>query len=233
MKIEKLSVPIAIVIAGALIAGALYFSNTRSPAIPVTGDPIVNNGVDVSAGMRPVSADDHILGNPNADVIIVEYSDSECPFCKTFHTTLQRVMSEYGKDGKVAWVYRHFPIDQLHSKARKESEAMECANELGGNTKFWEYANRLYEITNSNNSLDPAELPVIASAVGLDVNDFNSCLSSGKYAEKVEADYQDAIKAGGQGTPNSIAISKDGTKIPIEGAQSYEAVKNIIDALLK
>jgi len=231
MSMEKLSVPIAIVISGALIAGALYYSNIKQPT------KIVNNTAPTEntnfSSMRPVSADDHILGNPNASLIIVEYSDSECPFCKTFHTTLRRVISEYGKDGKVAWVYRHFPIDQLHSKARKEAEAMECANELGGNEKFWEYANTLYDKTSSNNSLDPLELPKIAKTVGLNVSDFETCLSSGKYAEKVEADYQDAVKAGGRGTPNSIILSKDGVRTPIEGAMPYESLKNIIDELLK
>ena len=231
MSMEKLSVPIAIVISGALIAGALYYSNLKQPTKVVNNTPpTVNTNF---SSMRPVSADDHILGNPNASLVIVEYSDSECPFCKTFHTTLRRVISEYGKDGKVAWVYRHFPIDQLHSKARKEAEAMECANELGGNAKFWEYTNALYDKTNSNNSLDPLELPKIAKTVGLNVSDFETCLSSGKYAEKVEADYQDAVKAGGRGTPNSIILSKDGVRTPIEGAMPYESLKTIIDELLK
>jgi len=230
MKMEKLSVPIAIVIAGGLIAGALYYSNTKAPSQVVNNNvPPTNNNLE----MKPVSSDDHILGNPNADIIIVEYSDTECPFCKTFHTTLQRVMTEYGKDGKVAWVYRHFPIDQLHSKARKEAEATECANELGGSEKFWEYINLLYQTTTSNDSLDPAELPKIAKTVGLNVDAFNTCLSSGRNSAKVEASYQDAIKAGGRGTPNSIILSKDGTKTPIEGALPYESLKNIIDALLK
>ena len=142
-------------------------------------------------------------------------------------------MEEYGKDGKVAWIYRHFPIDSLHSKARKEAEATECANELGGVEKFWEYTNTLYEITNSNDSLDPAELPKIAKTVGLDVKAFNTCLSSGKYADKVEADYQDAVKAGGRGTPNSILVTKDGTKTTVQGAQPYESLKAVLDALLK
>jgi protein-disulfide isomerase len=230
MNMEKLSVPIAIVIAGVLIAGALYYSNIKTPA------KIVNNAIveNTTTSMKPVTSDDHVLGNPNADIIIVEYSDTECPFCKTFHSTLQRVMNEYGKDGKIAWVYRHFPIDSNHPKARKESEAMECANELGGNEKFWEYTNLLYQTTNSNNSLDPAELPKIAKTVGLDVAAFNTCLSSGKYATKVEAGVQDAIKAGAQGTPYSIILSKDGTKTPITGgAVPYENLKPIIDALLQ
>ena len=232
MSMDKLSVPIAIIIAGGLVAGALYYSNikgakelTKTQVSPTTTVPTID--------MRPVTSADHILGNPNADLIIVEYSDLECPFCKQFHSTLQRVMDEYGKDGKVAWVYRHFPIDGLHPKARKEAEATECANELGGPTKFWQYTNMIYQITNSNNSLDPLELPKIAKSVGLDVNAFNTCLSSGKYASLVEADYQDAVKAGGRGTPNSILVSKDGTKTTVQGAQSYEALKAVIDALLK
>jgi protein-disulfide isomerase len=230
--IEKLSVPISIVIAGGLIAGALYYSNMKSPN--QVAQVIATNpwGTNTVGNMRPVSSDDHILGNPNADVVIVEYSDTECPFCKQFHTTMQRVMNEYGETGKVAWVYRHFPIDSLHAKARKEAEALECANELGGTAKFWEYTNMLYSVTNSNDSLDPAELPVIAKNVGLDVTKFNTCLASGKHAVKVQADYDDAIAAGGQGTPHSILITKDGMKTSVQGSRPYESLKATIDALL-
>ena len=228
MNTEKLSVPIAIVVAGALIAGALYYSNIKA-----VKQGVMATTPSSTIDMKPVSSSDHILGNPNADLVIVEYSDLECPFCKVFHTTLKRVMSEYGSDGKVAWVYRHFPIDALHPKSRKESEATECANELGGAQKFWEYTDMVYSTTNSNDSLDPAQLPIIAGKVGLDVKAFNTCLASGKYAAKVEADYQDAIKAGGQGTPTSIIVSKDGTKTPIVGAQPYESLKSTIDALLQ
>lgn len=230
--IEKLSVPIAIVIAGAIMGGALFYSNLKAKDHKAVIETVQKVQEGSATKMRPITSEDHILGNPNADIIIVEYSDTECPFCKQFHTTLRRVMDEYGKDGKVAWVYRHFPIDNLHSKARKESEATECANELGGQTKFWEYINMLYDKTNSNNSLDPAELPKIAKAVGLDVAKFNTCLSSGKYADKVEKDYQDAIAVGGQGTPTSILITKDGTKTLLEGAQPYANLKNVLDAVL-
>lgn len=231
MNTEKLSVPLAIIIAGGLIAGALYYSNLKvktaelTPKLPPTSGTITT--------MRPITSDDHILGNPNADVILVEYSDLECPYCKQFHATLQRMMNEYGKDGKVAWVYRHFPISNLHSKAPKEAEATECANELGGSGKFWEYTNMVYSVTTSNNTLDPAQLPIIAKAVGLDVKAFNTCLASGKYAAKVKADYDDAVKAGGQGTPNSIIVSKDGIKTVFQGAQPYENLKAVLDAILK
>ncbi len=230
MNMEKLSVPIAIVIAGGLIAVSLYYSNLKlnSESIRLPSSAVTSP----ETTLRPISVDDHIIGSPSAEIIIVEYSDTECPYCKQFHSTLRRVMDEYGKSGKVAWVYRHFPIDSLHSRARKEAEAMECANELGGSAKFWEYTNLLYQTTPSNNGLDPAELPKMAKTVGLDVTKFNACLSSGKYADKVEADYQDAIKAGGTGTPNSILVSRDGTKTVVKGAQPYENLKNILDALL-
>ncbi len=91
----------------------------------------------------------------------------------------------------------------------------------------------VYDRTPSNNGLDAGELPKIATAVGLDVNAFNTCLASGKYASKVEADYQDAVKSGGRGTPHSVIIAKDGTKTPLEGAYPYEQLKMIIDTLLK
>lgn len=230
--VERLSIPIAIIIAGSIMAGALYYSNLKAKERVAMIDTVQKVAEGSASKMRPVSSEDHILGNPNADVVIVEYSDTECPFCKNFHTTMRRVMTEYGKDGKVAWVYRHFPIDSLHPKARKEAEATECANELGGSAKFWEYTNLLYDTTTSNNTLDPAELPKIAKTVGLDVKAFNNCLSSGKYKAKVEADYQDAVAAGGQGTPNSILVTRDGTKTTIEGAQPYENIKNILDAVL-
>ncbi len=230
--IEKMAIPLSIIVAGAIMGGALYYSNLKVK----TQEAVINTVQQAASGssikMRPVSAQDHILGNPEASVIIVEYSDTECPYCKQFHSTLRQIMADYGQSGKVAWVYRHFPIDQLHSKARKEAEALECAADLGGQDKFWQYTNMVYETTTSNNTLDLAELPKIAQKIGLDVKAFNSCLSSGKFAAKVEADYQDAVNAGGKGTPNSIIIAKDGTKTVIEGAQSYANLKSVIDAIL-
>ena len=227
MNNEKILIPAAILITGLLIAGSLYLSKTSTPkqiSIPVSQS---------ASGMRKITAEDHIIGNPNAEVIFVEYSDTECPYCKVFHSTLQRMMTEYGKTGRVAWVYRHYPIDALHSKSRKEAEATECVNELGGPAKFWEYLNMIYTNTPSNNDLDPKELTDFAKAVGIDQTVFDKCLSSGKYSAKVEADYQDAIATGGEGTPHSIIVTKDGIKTPLDGSYSYDKLKLIIDAILK
>ncbi|MFA6095326.1 MAG: thioredoxin domain-containing protein [Candidatus Paceibacterota bacterium] len=227
---QSISIPIAIVIAGALIGFSIYMSG-KSASKPAVADPNVPQAGNVQ--MAPVSANDHILGNPDAKIVIVEYSDTECPFCKRFHTTLKQIMKEYGAKGDVAWVYRSFPIPSLHPKAQKEAEALECAAELGGNTAFWKYTDRIYEITPANNGLDAAELPKIAEYAGLDVAAFNSCLSSGSMAAKVKAQVDDGITAGARGTPYSVLVTKT-EKVPItQGALPYESMKVIIDSLLK
>jgi len=150
-----------------IIDDALVGNSSQRAITLITDNPNSNFDLKLLEKMNPVTALDHIRGNPDAKVVMVEYSDTECPFCKVFHATMQQVMNDYGKDGRVAWVYRHFPIDSLHSKARKEAEAMECAYDQGGDEKFWSFTDRLYEVTTSNNGLDPNELYNIAKYVGL------------------------------------------------------------------
>ncbi|MSR72998.1 disulfide bond formation protein DsbA [Candidatus Parcubacteria bacterium] len=206
MEKSSLTIPLAIIIAGAIIAGALVYSNKNKTVATTTDLTSKKEAIDIK--IRPIDMSDHILGNPDSKVLLVEYSDTQCPFCKIFHVTLNKLASEYGKDGNFTWVYRHFPLDSLHKKARKEAEAFECAADLGGNSKFWEYTNKLYETTKSNDNLDPAELPKIAAAVGLDVKAFNTCLASGKFATAVDEDTKEAQQNGGTGTPYSIFILK-------------------------
>lgn len=180
---------------------------------------------------RPVDAkSDHIRGDKNAAVTILEWSDLECPFCKRFHDTMRETMDTY--KGKVRWVYRHFPLVQLHSKAPKEAEATECAAELGGNDGFWNYVDRLFAVTPSNDRLDAAELPKIATAVGLDAKKFAACLASGKYANKVQQDYNDGASAGVRGTPYSVIIAGD-QKIPVSGAVPASELKQILDQVAR
>jgi len=228
---NKLSIPLAIVFAGILVAGAVMYNGSGAVGNTPQQQAVVNQAAGTLDQIRPISNDDHIRGSAGAEVVVVEYSDTECPFCKQFHNTLKQVVGEYG--GKVAWVYRHFPLVQLHSKAPKEAEALECANELGGNEKFWQYTDRIYEVTPTNNGLDLAELPKIATYVGLDAAQFNACLDSGKYAAKVNADLDNAIATGGNGTPWSVVVSKSGKSYPLSGAQPYDAVKQLIDIALK
>lgn len=236
-KTSDNSLAVSILIAAVLISGSILYASSRGGGFAksaVQGAPQAEDSLAAPAGIdnvKAVSANDHIRGNPNAPIKIIEFSDTECPFCKRFHPTMQRALQEY--DGKVAWVYRHFPLDAIHSKARKESEAAECANELGGNDKFWGYLDRLFEVTPSNNQLDLNQLPEIAAYVGLDKAKFTACLNSGKYAEHVADDLADAQNSGGDGTPWSIVIAANGKKFPLSGAQPYEAVKQLIELALQ
>jgi protein-disulfide isomerase len=138
---------------------------------------------------------------------------------------MKQVLEEYGD--KVRWVYKHFPLDQLHPRADKEAEAAECAGEQGGNDAFWAYVDRLFEITPSNNRLDLALLPGVAQDLGLDKGKFELCLSSGKYAELVEAQFQEGARLGVDGTPGSFVNGER-----VRGAIPFEALKGIIDAQL-
>jgi protein-disulfide isomerase len=150
-------IPVAIVLSGALVGSGIYMSKKNDT--DAVGNTQTAKTVIGDINISPVGPSDHILGNPNAPVKIVEYTDTECPFCEAFHETMQLVMGDYGKRGEVAWVVRHFPIDQLHKRAHKEAIATECANTLGGPSKFWEYLDTIFSRTQSNDTLDIAKLP--------------------------------------------------------------------------
>lgn len=225
---NSLAVPISIVIAGLAIAAAIYFGGNNNTGANPTRAAAVNTKI----ALDPVTKADHIIGNPNAKIVIVEYSDTECPFCQVFHKTMNQVMTEYGTSGDVAWVYRHFPLP-FHTKSPKEAEAAECVNKLGDNEKFWQYINKIFEVTPANNGLDPAELPKIAASIGIDGKAFATCLASGEMKSIVDAGLVSGNKAGVQGTPHSLIVMKGKVVDTIDGAQPYEAVKAQIDALLK
>lgn len=207
----------AIIIAGLLIAGAVLLKDSTG------GQTATSGGTDTpkNVNIRPVSKNEHITGNINGKIVIVEYSDLECPFCKVFHNTMRQVLKA---NTNVAWVFRHYPIPQLHPKAFRESEAAECAWEQGGNDAFWAYIDRIFEITPSNNGLLDAQLPEIANYIGLDVNTFNACLASGKFTQKIQADIDDGVVAGVNGTPSSFIIVGGKVIDTIPGAQPYDSV---------
>ena len=219
--------PITIVVAGALIAGAVFLLGKSSVPKPV-GDGTTGK---ISARAYDPKID-HILGNPNAPVKVVEYADLECPFCKTFEATMHQVMDFYGQSGKVAWVYRPFPLAQIHSKAPQEAQAAECAAAQGGDTAFFKYIDQVYAVTPGSNGLDLAQLPIIAQQIGLDVPKFNQCLSSGTFAKKVQDSYNEAIAAGAQGTP-FVLIMVGNDAVQLQGSQPYDSMRAAIDAVLQ
>ena len=236
INVQNLFVPIAIVIAGGLIAGSLYMSRGTIP-VPVAR----NNQPQPTApqqqptgsldAIRAVGKDDHIKGDPDAPIIIVEYSDFECPFCKRFHETMNQVMAKYGASGEVAWVYRQFPLEQLHPvKAMAEAVASECAADQGGNDMFWKFTDRMMELSEANNRTDiETVIPQIVKEIGLNQTEFQACLKSGKFDQHIADDSNNAMATGGSGTPWSILVTKSGKTFPINGAQPLAAIEQLIE----
>lgn len=238
-----LTLPSAIIIAGVIIAVAIIW--TQGSRQPIADTDPAPKPVQIS--YTAITKDDHILGNPNAIVKILEYSDPSCPYCKTFNPTMEKIMAEYGPDGKVAWVYRAFPLDKpapngsvLHPNAGHQSQAIECAASIGGNEKFWNYEKAWYETfplqgaTGRSLSDDSKQLIEIAKTVGLDSVAFNECLTSGSTKDKIEKQYLAGINDGVSGTPHSIIYTSTGKRIPIQGgAIPYESLKPLIDAAIK
>ena len=201
--------------------------NTATPP----ADPSGKLSSEQAAKIPKVTEDDHILGSMDAKVFLIEYSDLECPFCKKFQDTANQIYDTY--NGEVAWVYRQFPLDLLHSKARTEAQAAECAAEQGGNQAFFNFIDKVYEVTPSNNGLDLTQLPQLADQVGLDGDELQACIDSGKYKDAVESQYQGGLSAGVSGTPANFVVNSNGDAWLIPGAVPFGTLKATIDEALK
>ena len=175
--------------------------------------------VQVSVG------DDPALGNKNAKVTIIEFSDFQCPFCKRFHdATWTQLKSTYIDSGKVYFVYRDFPLS-FHQNAEKAAEAANCANEQG---KFWEYHDIIFKNSQGDGTgLADADLKKYATDLSLDTAKFNTCLDTGKYKAEVSKDQADGSAAGVSGTPSFFING-----IQLVGAQPFAAFQQTIDAEL-
>lgn len=228
----SLAIPAAIIIGFALIALSIYFSGGKEVAnTNINENEQVETEGDI-ANITPVNESDHIRGNPNAPLVIVEYSDFDCPFCKTFHTTMQQIMDEYGATGEVAWVYRQLPLTSLHPSAAHIAEASECVAELGGSEAFWKFADMVFGERSVNELTNVALLPEFAVSAGVSETDYEACMDSGRNRSLVEEDVANAIEIGARGTPHSVIIAGDQMMV-INGAQPYDQVKLLIDGLLR
>jgi protein-disulfide isomerase len=183
---------------------------------------------DQAKKVPPVTEEDHIKGSLEAKVFIIEYSDFECPFCAKFHPTAQQALEEYGDD--IAWVYRHFPLDTLHPRARPAAEASECVADLGGDDAFWEFADYLLE--NQETALSEDGLVEAASEAGISAANFSECFESGKFEQVIEDDYQEGSTAGVTGTPGNFIMNSKGEAWIIPGAVPFASLQEVIDEAL-
>lgn len=231
---------------GSLWTEVKYLKNgAGQPVLGVNnGDPSGNNAPapqaagDNGAPVKVTVDDDPILGDKNAKVTLIEFSDYECPFCKKYFTeTYPQIKKDYIDTGKVKMVFRDLPLG-FHQNAPKEAEAAECARKQGGDSVYFKYHDQIFTKTTSNGTgLALDQLPVIAKELGLNVNKFQQCLDAGEFKDEVEKDLADASKFGASGTP-TFFIGKSTSNgeidgIKVVGAQPYSTLKTIIDELLK
>ncbi len=198
---------------------------------------ILQNQLPTKQPQLPVkiSADnDPIIGNPDAPITIIEFSDFQCPFCARFHSqTLPLILDEYIEQGKVKLVFRDFPIQSIHPNALPASIAAECANEQG---KFKEMHDMLFDNQNEWNKQDTVDalssFSQYATNIQLEQETFDSCLTNGKYIEEIKKDLDDGRNYGVSGTPGFFVGNDEIGYVELKGAQPFESFKKIIDAQL-
>jgi protein-disulfide isomerase len=190
---------------------------------------------DVSTGpanrVHTSVTDAPALGRADAPVTLVEFSDYQCPYCRMFFSdTFPTLKREYIDTGKLRYVFRDYPLDQIHPQARRAAEAAHCAGEQG---KFWEMHDQLFQ---NQQALAAPQLSEHARNLGLDAATFDACLESAKYAARVKDGQSNGAAAGVRGTPGFIVAktqpddSVEGT--PVRGAQPVETFRKLIDELL-
>lgn len=227
--------PISILVSGVLIAGSVMFTSGGGGQANLMaqgdggrhgGDSFENSGSAAARNIRKVEKDEHIRGDKNAQVSIIEFSDFECPFCSRIHPTLSQIVEEF--DGEVNWVYRHFPLSS-HPRAIGAAIASECIAELGGNEAFWEFGDKLFE---GQHNLGHSMYLEAVREMGILENDFTACADGENAEAAVAEDLQDATRSGGRGTPYVVVLNEAGDPFPFFGALPIEQIRRIVEQAL-
>lgn len=234
---QRLTVILMIAAGAALIAFGLIWKNYR----PVTD--LVTPTLHDRAGL---AINDNTIGDPNAPIEIVEFSDFQCPYCRDFSdNTEEQILQAFVATGQARLTYRsmgNFIGDNIAryngSVASRESKdsaaAAYCAGDQG---KFWEYHDALFDnwLGEDVGSFEPRRLEALAELIGLDMEAFQSCFNGDKYADRVQQDFRDGQAYGVQGTPSFVLIyTVNGVEKTafLEGAQPLSAFQTAIDAIL-
>jgi protein-disulfide isomerase len=204
-----------IAIAGFLLAIAILVSGSGLGA-----DPDTVTRIPGSSNLEQVDETDHIYGNPDAEITLIEYSDFGCHFCGVIHP---RLVSLVEKNENVRWVYRHYPVRDMQTAL-----ASECVADLGGNESFWDFASFAFE---NQGNLNQETYLAFTSLNNIDSTEFLTCLEEERFKEKIDNDYLDGQLSGLRGTPLTVVVTPDGKTLPVSGAQSEESFQTLIDQL--
>ena len=226
---KPLTTPVAIIIAAVIISVGIvgYGFITR------------DSGTGTKATMftgRPIDATDYVGGKENSKVVVVEYGDPECPFCVQVSPTIKKLRAEYGN--KVAFVYRYFPLTQIHSHAFDESRAIACSGAVGGASKLYAYIDAFfdYKISKQTTQLSATGKEDMARIAGIDMQAFANCMKTNQTEKIVSDSMNDGVAAGVQGTPSTFILLKTrkGYEVVsmVDGARPYEFFKASLDEAL-
>jgi protein-disulfide isomerase len=228
-----------LLLAVVIIGGFFVFTGEKSG----TTNTVVQQPDTQPSVVKASIDDDAVLGDSNAEITIIEFSDFQCPFCRKFWSeTLPLIKAEYIDTGKVKFVYRDFPLTSLHPQADRFAEAAECARDQYGEDAFWKAHDEIFGQQNILDGGDKNKGPV-ASTVQFTIEDVKSwlknigynvdeCVDSRKFRNEVQKDLSDATATGGQGTPHFV-IMKTGDKegVPLSGAYPFDAFQQVIDSI--
>lgn len=214
---------------GLVVGGVIHSGNTvGTVAVAPTpsgagadNNPSAGNPTP-SQPVKAVVASDHIRGNKDAKVTMIEYSDFECPYCKRFSPSVDQALKDFPKD--VRLVYRHFPLRSLHPSAQKAAEASECAAKVGGEGAFWKMHDKLI-------AMDPMSVDAMKQAakdIGIDQGKFSTCLDGNEMANAVSQSLSEGGAAGVQGTPTTFVNGQE-----LSGAVPYDGAGGLKEALQK
>ncbi len=227
--------PVSILIAGVMISGSIVYMVYNKNTAPAGGDNsgVAAIGANVGAAnagdVSKLGSRDVILGDKNAPVTIIEYSDYQCPFCaKFFQETEPLLTANYVKTGKARLIFRNFQF--LGPESAAAAASAECAKDQ---SKFWVYHDALYAAEaadgkENNGNLTGDLFVKLAADVGMDTNAFTDCINSGKYVNQIAKDATDAQAVGVDSTPTVFINGQQ-----FRGALPYQQFADAVDAALK
>lgn len=248
ISLSDFAMPVAVIVASIILSIAIIIAsyNLKGGISVSRGDTVLGD-TDVAPAAaqddfpeaNTTIDDDPFLGDKdNAKVAIVEFSDYECPFCKRhYEQTQSQLIDNYVNTGDAILVFRDFPLSFHDPLATKQAIAAECVQDIAGNQKYFEYHDLIFETTESNgNGMDEGDLVVLATQIGVNKDDFNSCYKAEKFAEEIADDISDGQAAGVTGTPGFVigVLNDDGSvsgKL-IAGAYPYDSFVEIIEEML-
>ncbi|MEX0931394.1 MAG: thioredoxin domain-containing protein [Candidatus Paceibacterota bacterium] len=214
---------------GALILAVAFFlmpekiQNTTK-ALPEEG-----------AVSKPVPTE-HWIGNPKAPVVIIQYSDTDCVYCAVFHTAVvKQLIATYGRQGELAWVYRHFPIANVNPNGAREALALECVADTSNDpSKFWSMLDAIFEAKPLSPQTDPVNfIKTIAGLYGLSEAQLSKCENNNEFRTIIRNQSDEAISAGAEGAPFMVVYANGEFTETISGTRSLEQMQKIIDGYLK